>query len=219
MNRLILISIILLTSNIAFGQEHKISIGFLTSMDKFELKPIAGFNTNHELNPAYSFGLNLKYNFSERLFTKGIIQYSKRGYELNYEFNFTDPGDPYIPRETTFELNYIGIPLFIGYNLYHGEKFKIAPSLGLVNELLVNDYETSVFEDDSERESKMLSQNLDKFLISSQLNLSLDYYLSDMIFLSLEPYLRIGFTEIENDFVKSNPISYGGILSINYNLK
>jgi hypothetical protein len=40
-----------------------------------------------------------------------------------------------------------------------------------------------------------------------------------MIFLSLEPYLRIGFTEIENDFVKSNPISYGGILSINYNLK
>lgn len=219
MKRLITLSIILLLSNFSFGQENKISIGILGSLDKFDLNPKASFNTNYEINPAYSFGLNLKYKFSERLFTKGAIQYSKRGYELDYEFNLMDPGDPNIPRETTIQLNYIGIPLFIGYNLYNGEKFKIAPSLGLVSELLINDNESSIFEDDSERESEILSQNLDKIIFSSQLNLSLDYHFSDIIFLSLEPYLRFGFNENENDFVKSNSISYGGILSINYKLK
>ena len=124
MKRLIIISIIFLLSNFSFGQENKISIGILGSLDKFdvEFKPITGFDHKYEINSAYSFGLNVKYNLIERIFAKGVVQYSKKGYKLTYEFNFMDPGDPYIPQETTIELNYIGVALFVGYNLYNGEK-------------------------------------------------------------------------------------------------
>jgi len=221
MKKLIIISTFLLLSTLSFGQENKFSIGILSSFDKFDydFKPITGFNHEYDINSAYSFGLNVKYNFAERLFAKGAILYSKRGYKLNYDYTLMEPGDPYIPRETTIKLDYIGVPLFVGYILYNGEKFKIAPSLGLVSEFLIRDNETSVFGDNSERESEFLNQNLNKFLISSQLNLAFDYHLSDKIFLSLEPYLRIGFNAIDNDIIKSNSISYGGIISINYKLK
>lgn len=221
MKKLSIILIILLVSNLSFGQENKFSIGILGSFDKFDydFKPITGFNHEYNINSAYSLGLNVKYNFAERLFAKGATQYSKRGYQLDYDYNFMDPGDPYIPRETTIKLSYIGIPIFIGYNLYNGERFKIAPSVGLVSEFLISDTETSVFEDNSERESEFLNQDLNKFLISSQLNLAFDYHFSDKIFLSLEPYVGIGFNAIDEDKIKSNSISYGGIFSINYKLK
>ncbi|MCF8363153.1 MAG: PorT family protein [Prolixibacteraceae bacterium] len=221
MKKLIIISTILLLSNLSFGQENKFSIGILSSFDKFDydFKPITGFNHEYHINSAYSFGLNFKYNFAERLFTKGAIQYSKRGYKLNYDYNVMEPGDPLIPRETTIKLDYIGVPLFIGYNLYDGEKFKIAPTLGLVSELLISNNETSVFEDDSERESEFLNQNLNKFLISSQLNMAFDYHFSNKFFLSLEPFFSISINAIDNEIMESNSISYGGILSINYKLK
>ena len=221
MKKLIIISTFLLLSILSFGQENKFSIGILSSLDKFDydFKPITGFNHVYDINSAYSLGLNGKYNFAERLLAKGAIQYSKRGYKLNYDFNIMEPGDPAIPKETTIKLDYIGVPLFIGYNLYNGEKFKIAPSLGLVSEFLICDNETSIFENNSERESEFLNQNLNKFLISSQLNLAFDYHFSDKIFLSLEPYLRIGFNAIDEDRIESSSISYGGIISINYKIK
>ncbi len=221
MRKLIIISTFLLLSNLSFGQENKFSIGILSSFDKFDydFKPITGFNHEYDINSAYSLGLNGKYNFADRHFAKGAIQYSKRGYRLNYDFNIMESGDPAIPRETTIKLDYIGVPLFIGYNLYNGEKFKISPSLGLVSEFLISDNETSVFENNSERESEFLNQDLNKFLISSQVNLAFDYHFSNKIFLSLEPYFRIGFNAIDEDRIESSSISYGGIISINYKLK
>jgi len=219
MKRITIISSILIFSILSFGQENKCSIGILSSFDKFnyDFKPKKGFNHEYKTSTAYSFGLILKYNYTENIFAKGIIQYSKRGYKLEYDYNFTDPGDPHIPRETSIKSNYIGIPLFMGYHLYNKEKFKISPSLGLVTELLISDHESSIFEDDSERESDFFSY-LNKVLFSSQLNMAFNYYFSDKMFLSLEPYIRIGFNAISYDVMVSNAISYGGILSINYKI-
>lgn len=232
MNRLIIISTILLLSNISFGQKNKISIGLLGSLDKFNSKPVTGSNYECEINTAYSFGLNVKYNLAKRLFIKVGGQYSKREYKLDYNFIFTESGDPLIPRETTNELNYIGIPLFMGYDLYNGDKFKIAPSFGLLNEILFSDNETTIFEDNSEIESDFLRQALDKIIFSYQFNLAFSYHFADRLYLSFEPYLRFGFIAYNNepyprfgfdandvDIFDSNSMSYGGVLSINYKLR
>lgn len=221
MKKLIIINVILLLSFNSIGQESKFSIGVFSSIGRhnFDFKRTAGFYHNYELNLSYSVGLNVKWNLSERFFTKGAIQYSQIGYKLEYDFNLIEPGDPLIPRETTIDIYYFGIPIYLGYDLYNGDKFIIAPSAGLVNEFIIGDNETSIFEDNSERDSKLLNQNLNKYLISSQINLAFEYHLSDKLFVNLEPFLRIGFTSIDDEMVESNTFSYGGILSINYKLK
>lgn len=221
MKRLIIINIVLLLSIISFGQENKLSIGVFSSLCKYEFdfKHDIGAYSNYEINSSYGVGLNVKWNFSERFYTKGVIQYAERGYNLEYDFNLMESGDPLIPRKTTIDLYYLGIPLFLGYDLYNGDKFKIAPSLGVINELLIGDNETSIFEDNSERESEILNQNLNKYLLSSQLNLAFEYHLSNKLFFNLEPFVRISFTSIDDVMVESNIFSYGGTLSINYKLK
>ena len=221
MKRLTIILVILLFSNFSFGQKNKTSIGFFYSLDKydFEFERSTGLYHNYEINSSYSVGLNVKWNFSERLFINGAIQYAERGYKLDYDFDIMEPGDPLIPRRTTIDLNYFGIPLFLGYDLYNGDKLKIAPSMGLVNEFLIKDKEKSTFEDSRESESEILHQDLNKYLISLQLNIAFEYHISDKIFLNLEPFLRTGFNAIDEEMVKSNTFSYGGILGINYKLK
>lgn len=221
MNRIILVCSLLLFSNIINGQENKISIGFLGSFDKydFDFKSITGFEHAYKMNSAYSFGLGFQYNISENILLKSGLQYSEKGYQLDYEFNFIDPGDPLIPRETKLKTNYLSIPIVLGYYIINGDKIKLSPAFGFVGEFLICNDETSAFGDNSERESEFLNQNLNKVLLSPQLNISFEYHIGEKIFLAMEPYLRYGFSSVYTDIIESNSISYGGIFSINYKLK
>jgi hypothetical protein len=221
MKKIILIFSILLLSNVLLGQENKISIGLLGSLDKYEFdfKPIIGFDHEYEINPAYSFGLTVQYNVTERIISKGGFQYSEKGYKLNYAYNFMDPGDPFIPRSTNLKVRYLSIPLFLGYYFKNREIIKLSSSIGIVSDFLINNNEKSVFEDDTERESEFLNRNLNQFLLSSQVNIGIEYHLEKKLIFIIEPYLRYGLNAVDDDIMESNSISYGGIISVNYKLK
>ena len=221
MRRIILILSILFISNSLIGQGNKISIGLSGSLDNydFDFKPIIGFDHEYEINSAYSFGLNVQYNITERLFSKGGVQYSRKGYNLDYKYIFIDSGDPFIPRETNINTCNLSIPLFLGYYFKNGELIKLFSSLGIVSDFLLNNTETTVFEDDSNRESEFLNQNLNQAIFSTQLNIGFEYHVGEKLFFTIEPYLRYGFNAVDDDIMESNLISYGGILSVNYKLK
>ena len=42
--------------------------------------------------------------------------------------------------------------------------------------------------------------------------------MGENLFFTIKPYLRYGFNKIDDEIMNSNPISYGGILSVNYKL-
>jgi hypothetical protein len=202
------------------GQEKIATIGVNGSIDylNVDFKPITGFNHKYEMNQSFSFGLRFQYNISERLSLRSGMTYSVKGYKLNYKFILMDSGDPVIPRESKLNIAYLGIPVMAGYSIINNERFKLSPSFGLINEILISNNETSIFEDNKEGESQFLNQNLNKFLLSVQINLGLEYHIGKKIFFGLEPYLRYGFNKFDNEIMISNPVTYGGVLSINYKL-
>jgi hypothetical protein len=223
MRKLTLIIVVLIFSKISFGKENKISIGISGAVNvfNFDTNAIDKFlDSEYRTSSAYSFGINLKYLFKEKFFVKGVVGYSKMGYydDYNMKARIIFVGRPY-PKKTTKSLSYIGIHTFIGYNVYNGNRFKIAPSIGLINEFLIKDKETSLFSDGVEKESNSLDYNPRDFVISSQLNLAIEYHISSAILIGIEPYLRLRLSSVNDIYKRSRyTLPYGASLYINYKL-
>ncbi|MCK4661614.1 MAG: PorT family protein [Bacteroidales bacterium] len=221
MRKIILIFGIVFTSILVSGQENKISTGLASSVDyynMFDFKSIVGFNHKYETNSAYSIGLRFQYNINEKLSLRSGLLYSEKGYKKNYNYIFMDAGDPLIPKESNLKISYLNVPLIIGYYLINKGNIKFSSSTGIISEFLISNTEISVFEDNSERNSEFLNQNLNGILLSAQVNVGLEYHMGKNLFFTIEPYVRYGINKIDDVIMNSNPISYGGILSVNYKL-
>lgn len=216
----LLFSSLLLLTPAAQSQETKLSTGVLGSWDSYDFDfQETGTNNAFEATTAFSFGVIAQYHITERIAPRMGVFYTQKGYSLDYDFQFINPGDPSIPRTSELSVRYIGIPLLFTYYLIPESAFRLSSSAGVVPEFLVGDEEVLEFEDGSERESLLLNQNLTSVLFSAQWNIGVEYHFAKRFFLAAEPYARYGFNTIDPDVVGSNTLSYGAILSFNYKWK
>lgn len=220
MKKTFIIISILFISYLSFGQKNEFYVGVLGSVDNYNFDVQPSFVSALD-NYAYSYGISTQYNFKKRLFLKGSFQYSRKEFQLDYNFYTVEPGppDPLIPNITNLNTSYLSIPFLIGYYIQNGEKIKTSISCGIVSEFLLTEKETSVFQDDTKRKSEFLNQDLNKVQISPQINIALEYHLENNLFIAFEPYLRYYLDTNANDFMEAKPLVYGGILSINYKLR
>lgn len=211
MKRTLVLLGVILISTITNGQDKKMSLGAFATFDQYDydFKPVESSDSSYEINDAFTVGLNFRYKFSERLFGQGGLQYSERGYKFEGWVPLeagVGMGDPAIFLNPTENLSYIGIPLFLGYYVKDGERFKIAPAFGFVTELLVSDNQ------------ELRSDALNSILFAPQLNLGFEYHIGNKWFASLEPYIRLNTIAVQPAIMESTSISYGGIFSVNYKL-
>jgi hypothetical protein len=218
MSKSILLFGIVFSSFLAIGQENRISFGLASSIDKynFDFEPFVGIDQKQTTDLAYSFGLRVQYDLNDKLSLRSGVLYSEKSYKTEYNFSPMDSGDPYIPRESNLKVGYLNVPLMIGLSMLNKEKFKFAPSAGITSEFLVGNTETSIFEDNSKRDSEFLSKKLSAILLSAQVNIGFEYHFDRNLYLTFEPYLRYGLNKIDDEIMNSKPLSYGAILGINY---
>jgi len=202
------------------AQQNSMSVGLMTSLDvynfDFSTTTLQFFDHEYTTNTGFSAGLTYRYHLNESLVLKTGLNYAEKGYTLDYNFIFFDERDPAIPKQTTLTSSYLGVPVFVGKHLLNGEHFKITPSAGLLSEFLISSSETSVFEDDSERETMYMTENLSEMLFSGQFNLGLECHLGKRFYFTLEPYMRYGFNSLDETVMEATQLSYGGLLSVNY---
>jgi len=207
------------------GQQNKFSLGINSSLDYYTIdfnSPQIFYNHQYKTTASYSYGLNVQYNFNEQLFLQSGASYSKKGYQLIYDFRLVaidDPSlDPAIPSESKLKLSFINIPLMLGYYLKKEGKVRLSVATGVNNEILLKSSETTLFGGGKTKTSKILSQTTASFLSSAQLNLGIEYHLGNKLFFSITPYFRYGFNTINDVSINFNSISYGGVFSINFKL-
>ncbi len=219
MRRIILFLSVVIFSNYLFAQKNQLSIGLSGSLDTYDYNFRLNENQygEYETNPAFSLGLNFKYNFSEKLFAKGKFQYSGKKYKWIYDYTLVEPvAGTLLAEYVDYKLDYVGIPFFIGYYILNGDKFKMGPSAGLVPEFFINSSQTAIYTDGSKEECE--PSDFNKILLSAQINLAFEYHLGNKLFISMEPYFQPGFNTINRDHMESPSLSYGGTVSINYKL-
>jgi opacity protein-like surface antigen len=224
MKKIHLITVLLLMTFVVKGQVNKLSIGLFSSPDayNYSFNKIPGFDHKYKTRINYSTGLIMQYNLNENFVVRTGLLYSTKGYLLDYAFIFMEPNDPLIPRESNVKLSYCDIPIMVSYNFINDGRLSLYASSGIIGSILINDKEISIMEDDSEKETEfskvLFNQKFNSTVFAIEFGLGLKYNLNEKVFISLVPYLRYGLNKINNDVLKSNPMSYGIGAGFNFNL-
>jgi len=213
-------------SAFGYSQDSKIAIGVAGSFDAYSVKywenpNLSLLDRKYQFLNGYSVGGRFEYHISEKLTFRSGIFYANKGYTVDYSFLFSQPNDPSIPRKSTIKAGFVSVPLMLGYESLATERFKIIPAFGVVVSGKIHESEITVYEDDSERKSD-LSELYTSVLSSSQFgiqaNLGFAYFLTDHMFVLLEPYFNYGFSGLNTNIEIGKPMMYGGILSVNLKL-
>jgi len=224
MKKLIILLFIFGLNQITQAQDKGFSIGLGGSFDKrlndYSENPWLGFDHQFSDISEFSFGLQANYQFNEKLGLRSGISYSRKGYKLIYAWIAPDgsngTGDPAIPLESEFRLNYLDIPLSIYYQVVHTNRYTLSPSLGIMNSINIGESEISEMGDGTTNETTFNSFNTNSYLLGARLGLINNFNLSNNIFISLEPYVMYNSSKLnDTDIIKSD-LTFGGYLSVNY---
>jgi len=214
MKRFLFISLIFLQyTQLLVAQDSKLSLGLQSSIDlnRYYFKDV-GFDYEYNPNLGYSFGLVIQYFVFDKAFINSGLNFTSQGYKLKYNMIVREPGDPAIPRESDFNVSYLKIPIAFGYTIVNKEAFRFNPSVGIDLNFLISDKENTIYEDDSERESDYLNQNINKTPVNLSVNFGLEYHINQKFKILLEPYVAKGLNKLDNEAMKTGQISYGAVL-------
>ncbi|MFO7789236.1 MAG: porin family protein [Bacteroidales bacterium] len=201
-----------------FGQEKDLSFGLAGGLESNNYdfnKTTTGYR-NHDLSSkiAFSTGIEFKYHIHEKIFCKSGLWFYQQGYDVVYNFIALDPGDPLVPKESELFVISLQVPLKIGYEFTMLKKIRFNYSAGLIPHYQLSKNETTIFADNSEKESELLSNDLNKFQIGIILDLGVEYHLTDKIYISFIPFLFKSLTKLNSDLMNSGKITYGGQIGI-----
>lgn len=221
MKKLSVLTILYLICFVGFAQENKFSLGVVGAYDNYSLNVKNNFGFGHEYTPtlAYSLGLQVQYNFNEKLFLQSGVLYAVKGYEVEYNFIAIDPVylDPAIPQSAAVTFKNIAAPVLFGIYIKSSEKFKISTAIGMFSEYTINTTETSVY-NGVEKSSKQLSNYMGSLFFSGQFNLGAEYHFSKKLYVNLTPYYRYRINKfgVGNGEMEFNRSSFGGFIGLNY---
>lgn len=207
-----------LTSN---GQESKFSIGLIGSIESndYDFKEM-DINSNYEYESfiGYSFGSGMKYGINEKLFIESGLTYYSQGYQVKYNYIFADQGDPAIPKHSDLTVSYLKVPLKVGYEVFKIGNVKFNPTIGLNTAFQLYSMENTTYEDNSEKESDYLSNDLNEIQLSLNLDLGFEFNFSEKIALSITPFISKGLNKLDKNTMDTGQLSYGGLFGIYYKL-
>lgn len=208
---------LIITVFYSIGQEKRVSIGLASSIE-FNDYNFEESGSTYNSTIGYSIGFDLQYLVFDKLLLKSGINYSTQGYELKHGYIFHDTEDPFIPRESKLKVSCLRIPIMVGYQIYQTGKISFAPSIGLRFGFQINENESTIFEDNSERETTFLTDDLNKNQILANLNLAFNYNLNGNFKISIEPFIGKALIRLNENTMSSGQFSYGGFLGLYYRL-
>ncbi len=210
----------------AQAQDSKFSIGFGGSYDVSNNEYTAlysiGFSSRLEYQDInqYSYGLQFNYLATEKLGVRVGMYYARKGYNLKYNWATYYPGyggsvDPIVPIETEFQLDYLDLSVSAYYRVVDAKFYHLAPSVGIMNNILLDNREISTMSDGDTEENESDS-NPSTYIPGFRLGLINDFDIGEHFFVSLEPYIYFQSKTIDESVVVSTDYTYGAYVSLNY---
>lgn len=188
------LSLFLISTTLVFAQGSKFSLGVAGSADFYFIDLLPDARVEEGVN--YSVGASAQYRFNSNLGLNFGLRYATRDFVIDHNFRVVDPGDPLIPKETSVGLSYLDIPISINYLFYRKTPFDFFFSAGLVPGILLQEEESTQFEDGRKVDILDITRDLNSFLLSGTLGAGVKYRLLDNLALILEPQYRIYFNSL-----------------------
>lgn len=160
----------------------------------------------NDLVTAFSTGINVAYQMTDRIGLRSGLTYSKRSTSSPSSVTSFGKTEDF---SSDFSVNYVEIPLLMEYSLVNRENFNYYIASGLSANLLWN-YNNVLTNTDGQIAAKVVSQD-DKQLYPAQGNIMLRtgvrYKLFKKLSLHFEPGLKYGFVNNKYSFNSGNPLS------------
>ena len=177
--------------------------------------PAEADKTPSSLVTAFTTGVNLAYQVSERVGVQSGVFYSNR--RSTTSSDLTSFGQPLI-LNSNFSLNQLEIPMLIQYSLVKNDHLDYYVSSGVSANLLWN-YNNSITNDQGQVAARVVSDE-DNTLQPSQgnflLRTGIRYRLFKKVSLNLEPGMRYGILTNKYSFANGKPVSLSLNSGVNY---
>jgi hypothetical protein len=205
---------VLMVPVITIAQEKRTAIGITAGPSFYTLAAETGFAHEYTSKSSFRAGIDLLFFLSRKSELRTGISYSNVGYKVDYNYVFTIPGDPQIPRSGDITAGYLEIPIAYNFNCISNEKLVMYLSTGIISSILISSDDKTTFEDNSIRSSGYLNS----FLLSFQVAAGIRYNLNDLLGIKFEPQYQLFMKGIDK-FMNQSPTAINLMIGMVYNLK
>lgn len=204
-----LLFLLLLLSQVCPGQTGKYAIQAMASPDQYRSR----YGVVHPNMPeqqysaktGFSAGVQAWYQARKKVGVGVGLLYSRKDYQLTYNYRVIDRSDPNLPVRTTLRPAYLELPLAVRYSLVTASAWTVQASSGLTGSFLVGNAARTTYDDGRTAVAKWEGQPANPFLLSLPLGLSATYYVTPRLGLVLEPQYRYYFNRIDENAFRTNP--------------
>lgn len=224
MHKFILLSLLLIFSTISWAQEGLFVGGYATleALDVDFVDLIFPGTQGGDFEALYGWGLGARtqYMITNELSLKIGLAYMQRNYRGSF-FADTSPLSSFFdpsPREQKIHL--ISVPIQVGYAIVNHETFKLSPAVGINAGIEVGETDPFSPQGGSNPDQGVaLIIGFTEPSIAGLVSIGLEYHLSSMMFVTLEPYFQHVIYAEEKETLFRNMNRYGAMLSVNVKLR
>jgi hypothetical protein len=208
--RLLLLQLLL--SKVCLGQTGKYAIQVMASPDYYRSQ----YGVVHPDLPeqqysaktSFSAGVQAWYQARKKVGIGVGLLYSRKDYQLTYNYRAIDQGDPNLPIRSTLRPTYLELPLTVRYSLATASAWSVQASSGITTSFLVHNAAKTTYDDGHSAVEKLEGEQANPVLLSLPLSLSAAYYVTPRLGLVLEPHYRYYFNKIDANAFHTNPTQF-----------
>ena len=174
-------------------------------------------NENETVKLGYTAGLDLGYNFNERLGFQTGIQYANRGFSTKKIDIAGSLMDPVVPESFKYNYNYHYLEIPAKVNFSFGEnQIRLTTSAGLSSAFLIKQSRTYIgyYKDTTTRQVFISNDAYNRFNLFATISAGLEMRFNPIMSIKVEPTFRYGLLKITD-----TPVSghwYSGGVNVSY---
>lgn len=153
----------------------------------------------------FSAGVQAWYQARKKVGVGVGLLYSRKDYQLTYNYRVIDRGDPNVPVTSTLRPAYLELPLTLRYSLVTASAWTVQASSGVIPAVLVRNAAKTTYGDGHAAVEKWEGEPASSLLLSVPLGLSAAYYVTPRLGLVLEPQYRYYVNRIDANAFRTNP--------------
>lgn len=174
----------------------------------------------------YTAGLNLAINLSQNVAFETGFQYSEKGFQTKKsDLMFdppTDPDNPPLLSTVKFHhfYQYFGVPLKVSLSFGEGD-LRIISGIGVTTNFLLNAQDRTIIDRPNGKKKTIKKKGAHEYNmidLSPIISLGIEYKLTNIINLRVEPTFRYGLIKINHSPIKENLWNAGVNFGVSYQL-
>lgn len=208
------LALFFLISLSSFGQGSRVSLGLDVSLVYPNIRPFGTSSIEYEVSPGFASRITGAYALNEHLELVMGINYTQLGYNVEYNFVFTQPNDPGIPTKSLVSVSYAQVQLLLRTYLIQKDNMDLFLKIGIGPETLIAFKNETLYEDGVTMTAGYLNNNNISLLWGIGFRFNIHEQFDILFELPVEHYLN-GF----DSFMAQRTSQVGMMVGIIFKLK